>query len=73
MVRVPQRRAAASACGADFDVLVTIDQRMRYQQNFARTDIGVVVIDVRDTRLVHLRPLVPTFVLRLCASRREKF
>ena len=42
-----------------FDVLVTIDQRMRYQQNVARLQIGVVVIEVPDTRLVHLRPLVP--------------
>jgi hypothetical protein len=44
---------------AAFDVLVTIDQRMRYQQNLTRVAIGVVVIEVPDTRLVHLRPLVP--------------
>lgn len=42
-----------------FDVLVTIDQRMRYQQNVPQFDIGIVVIEVRDTRLIHLRPLVP--------------
>jgi hypothetical protein len=42
-----------------FEVLVTIDQRMRYQQNMSRLTIGVVVIEVPDTRLVHLRPLVP--------------
>ena len=42
-----------------FDVLVTIDQRMRHQQNIERLDIGVVVLAVPDTRLVHLRPLVP--------------
>ncbi|HYI08669.1 MAG TPA: hypothetical protein VEK57_06335 [Thermoanaerobaculia bacterium] len=42
-----------------FDVLVTIDQRMRYQQNMTRFEIGIVVIEVPDTRLVHLRPLVP--------------
>jgi hypothetical protein len=48
-------RRAASA----FDVFVTIDQRMRYQQNMTRFQIGIVVIEVPDTRLVHLRPLVP--------------
>lgn len=48
------RRAAAA-----FDVLVTIDQRMRYQQNVAKLDIGIVVIEIPDTRLVHLRALVP--------------
>lgn len=42
-----------------FAVLVTIDQRMRYQQNMGRLTIGVVVIEVPDTRLVHLRALVP--------------
>jgi len=42
-----------------FDVLVTTDQRMRYQQNMPRFSIGVVVIESRDTRLIHLRPLLP--------------
>jgi len=48
------RRAAQ-----DFDVLVTIDQRMRHQQNVPLLNIGVVVIEIADTRLVHLRKLVP--------------
>lgn len=30
---------------AAFEVLVTIDQRMRYQQNMSRLTIGVVVIE----------------------------
>ena len=46
------------ATGA-FDVLVTIDQNLRHQQNVARLTFGVVVIEAPDTRLVHLRPLVP--------------
>ncbi|HEY0157732.1 MAG TPA: hypothetical protein VGF28_10645 [Thermoanaerobaculia bacterium] len=41
-----------------FDVFVTIDQRMRYQQNMTRFNIGVVVIEVPDTRIVHLRALL---------------
>lgn len=41
-----------------FEVIVTIDQRMRYQQNVPRLGIGAVIIEVRDTRLVHLRQLV---------------
>ena len=47
----------AQAAGT-FDVLVTIDQRMRFQQNVVRLTMGVVVIEVPDTRLIHLRPLV---------------
>lgn len=42
-----------------FEVLVTIDQRMRHQQNLTHLAIGVVVIEVPDTRLIHLRRLVP--------------
>jgi hypothetical protein len=48
------RRAAVA-----FDVLVTIDQRMRYHQNVAQLQIGVVVIEVPDTRLIYLRALLP--------------
>jgi hypothetical protein len=40
-------------------VFVTIDQRMRYQQNMPQFQIGVVVIEIPDTRFVHLRALVP--------------
>jgi hypothetical protein len=38
-----------------FDVLVTADKRLRYQQNIARHDIGVVVLATRDTRLPRLQ------------------
>ena len=41
---------------ASFDVLVTIDQRMRYQQNVRQFGIGIVVMEVPDTRLIHLPP-----------------
>ena len=46
-------------CSETFDALVTIDQRMRYQQNLQRFTIGVVIIEVPDTRLIHLRRLIP--------------
>jgi hypothetical protein len=56
-------------CSEAFDVLVTIDQSMRYQQNLVKFTIGVVVIEVPDTRLIHLRPLVPQ--LRQAITRVE--
>jgi hypothetical protein len=34
----------------ELEVLVTIDRRMKYQQNFQKLPIGIVVIDTRDTR-----------------------
>jgi len=42
-----------------YEVLVTIDQRMRYQQNVAQLAIGIIAIELPDTRLIYLRALVP--------------
>jgi hypothetical protein len=44
---------------SSFAVLVTIDQRMRYQQNIATFNIGIVAIELPDTRIVFLRALIP--------------
>jgi hypothetical protein len=44
---------------ATFDVVVTIDQRMRYQQNLTALGIGVVAIEIPDTRITFLYSLVP--------------
>lgn len=42
-----------------FDVLVTIDQNVRHQQNLSKYNVGVVAIEIPDTRLVFLRQLLP--------------
>ena len=42
-----------------FDVLLTADQRLRYQQNIQQFAIGVVAIETFDTTLEGLRPLLP--------------
>ena len=41
-----------------FDVFVTADQNLQYQQNIARFDIGIVVIASADTRLPRLRSAI---------------
>ncbi|HEY0140736.1 MAG TPA: hypothetical protein VGF48_07560 [Thermoanaerobaculia bacterium] len=48
------RRAATA-----FDVLLTVGQRMRFQQNVAQFDIGIVAIETVDTTLSNLRRLLP--------------
>lgn len=45
-----------------FDVLLTADQRLRYQQNVKQFDIGVVVIETVDTTLDNLQRLLPRIV-----------
>jgi len=51
----------ASASGK-FDVLVTTDQRLSYQQNVSGFEITVVVLVARRNKLEFLLPLVPQLV-----------
>ena|SRR5947207_1162738 len=46
---------AASA----FDVFITADQKLSYQQNVAKLDIAVIVLVARRTKIEFLRPLMP--------------
>lgn len=41
---------------AHFDVLVTVDQNLRYQQNLTGRRIAVVVLRARSNRLADLEP-----------------
>jgi len=45
-----------------FDVLVTTDKNLSFQQNVPRFNIGIVVLRVRSARLRHLRELVPALL-----------
>jgi hypothetical protein len=49
-------RAAEGA----FDALVTVDKRLRHQQNIGARDIAVVVLDAPGTKFSDLLPLVPS-------------
>jgi len=42
-----------------FEVLVTTDQKLSYQQNIADVGIAVVVLMARRNKLEFLRPLMP--------------
>jgi hypothetical protein len=41
-----------------FDVFITTDQKLSYQQNVANFDIAVIVLVARRTKLEFLRPLM---------------
>jgi hypothetical protein len=49
----------ALMAGAGFDVLLTVDQNLRYQQNLAATGVAVVVMAAASNRLADLLPLIP--------------
>jgi hypothetical protein len=50
------------ASDAGFDVLLTADQNLQYQQNVGRYQIGVIVLGARSTKIEDLLPLVPAIL-----------
>jgi len=51
-----------SLAEAAFDVLVTVDINLRYQQNLAGRKIAIVVLQSSSNRLDHLRQYFPACV-----------
>jgi len=45
--------------GAGFEVLLTVDQNLRHQQNLAASGVAVMVLVAPSNRLVDLVPLIP--------------
>ena len=43
----------------EFDVLLTVDRNLEYQQNFSGLDLAVVVVDAPSNDIAVLRPLMP--------------
>ncbi|HEV1996241.1 MAG TPA: DUF5615 family PIN-like protein [Candidatus Acidoferrum sp.] len=48
-----------------FDVLVTVDTSLRYQQNLSGRRIAVVILQSSSNRLGHLRQYFPACVLAI--------
>ena len=44
---------------AQFDVLITADTNLSFQQNLTRYNIAVVILEARSTRLVDIAKLMP--------------
>ena len=48
-----------SLAAADFDVFVTVDRNLTFQQNLTDLKIAVIVLVARGNRLIDLERLVP--------------
>jgi hypothetical protein len=48
-----------------FEVFITVDQNVEYQQNLRSTVLGIVVLVASTNRLEALRPLMPKVVMML--------
>ena len=44
---------------SEFDVFITVDRNLPYQQNLTVLDLVVLVLVARSNRLADLQPLVP--------------
>ena len=43
-----------------FDVVITVDQNLRYQQNLQTVSVAVIVLVAPSNRLADLLPLIPS-------------
>ena len=50
---------------AQFDVFITADQNLRYQQNLSALPIAVAVLVAKSNRIETLRPLIPKLLTSL--------
>lgn len=48
-----------------FDVFVTADQNLQFQQNLSALPLSVIVLAVQANKLEYLRPLVPALLMQL--------
>ena len=54
----------------DFDVFVTVDQNLSFQQNLTSHPIAVIVLRAKSNRLAELEPLMPKLLAAIASSRR---
>lgn len=48
-----------AAVAEGFDVLITVDQRLRFQQNLSQFNLAVVILIAKPCRYPQLKSLVP--------------
>ncbi|RKZ79400.1 MAG: hypothetical protein DRR16_25765 [Candidatus Parabeggiatoa sp. nov. 3] len=48
-----------------FDVFITIDNNLRYQQNLKTIQLVIVVLNATDSKFETLRPLIPSVLSTL--------
>lgn len=51
----------------EFDVFITADQNLQFQQNLSALPLAVIVLVAPNTKLETLRPLIPEVLARLAS------
>jgi hypothetical protein len=60
-----QNGALLSLASQHFDVFVTLDRNLSFQQNLDSFSIAVVVLKAKTSRLTDLKPLIPNLLLAI--------
>lgn len=55
--------------GGQFDVFVTVDRNLSFQQNLVSYPIAVIVLRAKTNRLADLKPLAPKLVAAIESAR----
>lgn len=55
---------------AEFDVFITVDQNLSFQQNLSQFDIAVIVLQASSNRLTDLKPLTSQILAILITAAR---
>ena len=58
-----------SRAQADFDVFITTDRNLMFQQNLPKFDISVIVLAGKTNRLGDLLPLVPNLLDAITSAK----
>jgi len=57
---------------ADFELMITVDKNLQYQQNINNYEITIVVFDTLFNRLQDFVPLVPQFLDNLPSMKKKR-
>jgi hypothetical protein len=55
-----------------YDVLVTKDRSIAFQQQISTLPFGIVVACARSNRMQHLSPLLPAILAAIAAAKRDR-
>jgi hypothetical protein len=53
----------------DFDVFVTVDRNLSFQQNIGSVPVGVIVLRAKTNRFSDLEPLIPDLLAAIESVR----
>jgi hypothetical protein len=64
-----QNGALLTLASQQFDVFVTVDRNLSFQQNLDSFSIAVVVLAAKSNRLTDLKPLIPRLLTAIETAR----